>query len=163
MAVKIFVTGGTIDDLEYDSEREEPVSQESTIPGVLKSMRVDLECDVEVLMSKDSKFITGEDRELIAKRCEECKEDKIVITHGTWTMPDTAKYLGKKNLNKTIVLVGSAIPANQEGSDAMFNLGAALTAVQTLPAGVYITMNGKIFPWENVRKNRDTGFFETER
>ena len=96
-------------------------------------------------------------------KCKKAREDQIVITHGTWTMPHTAKYLGKKNLNKTIVLVGSAIPANREGTDAMFNLGSALTAVQTLPVRVYITMNGKIFSWENVKKNADTGFFEMER
>ncbi|MCP4646225.1 MAG: asparaginase [bacterium] len=163
MAVKIFVTGGTIDDLEYDSEGKEPANQESSISQLLKNMRVALDTSVDVLMFKDSKFISDDDRELIAKKCEECKEDEVVITHGTWTMPLTAKYLGKKGVDKTIVLVGSAIPANKEGSDAMFNLGAALTTVQMLPAGVYITMNGKVFSWDNVRKNADTGFFEKER
>jgi L-asparaginase len=113
-------------------------------------------------MSKDSKFVTDEDREIILKRCRECKEEKIVITHGTMTMPLTAKYLGEKSLAKTIVLLGSAIPANEENSDALFNLGAALTAVQLLPAGVYLTMNGKVFSWENVKKNLETGFFEKE-
>ncbi len=162
MRIKIFVTGGTIDDLEYDSEERGPVDQKSMIPKLLKEMRVDLNCDVDVLMFKDSKFVTDEDREFIAKKCEECREGQIIITHGTWTMSQTAKYLGKRNLGKTIVLVGSAMPANRPRSDAMFNLGAALAAVQTLPAGVYITMNGRIFSWENVKKNRDTGFFETE-
>ncbi len=163
MAVKIFVTGGTIDDLEYDSEGEAPTGQKSNIPQLLKDMRVDLSYDVEVLMFKDSKFISDEEREFIAKKCGECSEEKLIITHGTWTMPLTAKYLGKMELDKTVVLVGAAIPANKEKTDAMFNLGAALTAVQTLPKGVYITMNGKIFSWDNVKKNKDTGFFETER
>ena len=79
------------------------------------------------------------------------------------TMPATAKYLGKKNIPKTIVILGAMIPANKEKSDALFNIGTALSAVQLLPHGVYITMNGKIFSWDNVKKNIDKGIFETEK
>ena len=85
----------------------------------------------------------------------------IIITHGTWILPKTAKFLGRKNLPKTIVLVGAIIPVNKKNSDALFNLGAAFTAVQTLPKGVYVTMNGKIFSWENVKKEK--GYFVTEK
>lgn len=79
------------------------------------------------------------------------------------TMPITAKYLGKKNLKKTIVLLGAAIPGTKKNSDALFNIGAAFSAVQLLPDGVYITMNGKIFSWKNVKKNLTTGFFESKK
>lgn len=162
MAIKILITGGTIDGLEYDSLEKAPKSHESLIPELLKQARVTPDYSVDVLMSKDSRFITDEDRETVLKKCQECEESRIVITHGTMTMSITAKFLGEKNLQKTIVLLGSAISANEENSDALFNLGAALAAVQLLPAGVYITMNGKIFSWDNVRKNTNTGLFEKE-
>ena len=163
MAIKIFITGGTIDGLEYDSAAAAPKSNKSLIPGLLQQARVTSDFSVDVLMSKDSKFITNKDRDILLKNCQQCKEDRIVITHGTMTMADTAKSLGEKHLQKTIVLTGSAIPANKENSDALFNLGAALTAVQLLPRGVYLTMNGKIFLWDNVRKDLDSGFFDTEK
>jgi len=92
--------------------------------------------------------------------CKNCSEDKIVITHGTDTMPETAKVLGKNIKDKTIVLLGSMIPYSFGGSDALFNLGCAISAVQILPKGVYITMNGKIFPYDNVRKNKEIGEFQ---
>ena len=161
MAIRILITGGTIDNLEHDSEEDAPKSHESLIPGLFKQARV-TKCSIDVLMSKDSKFITDEDRASILNSCADCKEDKIVITHGTMTMPETAKYLARRGLQKTIVLTGAAIPGNEVNSDALFNLGAAITAVQLLPAGVYITMNGEIFSSDNVRKDLDTGFFETE-
>ena len=162
MAIKILVTGGTIDDIEYESLENAPESHESLIPELLEQARVDTAYSIDTLMSRDSRFVTDEDRELILKRCDECDEDRIVITHGTFTMPDTARYLGKRDLKKTIVLFGSAVPANKEGSDGLFNLGAALMAVQLLPAGVYVIMNGKVFSWDNVKKNLETGYFEEE-
>ncbi len=160
--IKVFITGGTIDDLEYDSLDKAPKSHKSIIPDLLKQAKITLDYNIEELMHKDSKFITKEDRKVIFQKCKECKEDKIIITHGTATMAQTAKFLGEKNLKKTIILVGSAIPGNKEKSDALFNIGAAFSAVQSMPNGVYITMNRKIFSWENVRKNLDTGFFEEE-
>ena len=112
-------------------------------------------------MSKDSRFVTDEDRELILKTCKESKEDKIIITHGTETMSKTAEFLGKEGLEKTIVLLGAFTPANREESDALFNLGSAIAAVQLLLVGVYVTMSGNIFSWNNIRKNMETGLFET--
>ena len=160
MSIRILITGGTIDDLEYNSLDKAPKFPKSIIPSVLKKARVTLDFNTEILMLKDSKFITKKDRKIILKKCGECKEDKIIITHGTMTMPLTAKFLGEKNIKKTIVLLGSAIPTNKKDSDALFNLGTAMAAVQLLPKGVYITMNGKIFNWDNVRKNKRTGKFE---
>ena len=92
--------------------------------------------------------------------CKDCTEDKIIITHGTDTMSETAQILGKVIEDKTIVLLGAMVPFNQPKSDALFNLGCAISAVQFLPKGVYITMNGKIFSWDNVRKNKEQGLFE---
>lgn len=163
MTIKIFITGGSIDGLDYDSLEKAPKDPKTYVPDALKQSRVTADYDVEVLMMKDSRFVTDKDREIILKKCQECREDKIVITHGTLTMPPTAKLLGKRNIPKTIVLFGSAFPVNEENTDALFNLGAALIAAQVLPHGVYVTMNGKIFLWDNVKKNLDTGFFETEK
>lgn len=145
--IRILITGGTIDDLDYEREEDAPT-------------RISLDYKVEILMQKDSRVITDKDRKLILGRCRDSEENKIIVTHGTFTMPQTAEYLDKANFNKTIVLFGSAIPANNDKSDALFNLGAAFTAVQLLSNGVYIVMNGKVFSWDNVQKNLSSGFFE---
>ena|SRR3989344_4043193 len=163
MAIRVLITGGTIDNLEYDSEDKAPKNQKSIIPDLLKKSRIGLNYSVEEIIFKDSRFVNEGDRELLFQKCKKCQEDKIIITHGTMTMPLTAKYLGQKKLKKTIVLLGAAIPGNKENSDALFNLGLAFSAIQLLPKGVYITMNGKIFSWDNVKKNLDTGFFEKEK
>lgn len=163
MEIKIMITGGTIDNLEYAAEKNAPKKQQSLIPQLLKQSRLNSDYNVEKILFKDSKFITDNDRESILKKCRNCKEDKIVITHGTMTMPQTAKFIGKFNLKKTIVLVGSAIPANKGKSDALFNLGFALAAVQLLSHGVYVAMNGRIFQSNNVSKNLRTGYFEEEK
>ncbi|MBI2655609.1 asparaginase [Candidatus Woesearchaeota archaeon] len=161
--IKILITGGTIDNLDYASEKKAPKNNKSLVPKLLEQSRISQKYDVEMLMFKDSKFITDEDRKVILKKCRSCKENKIIITHGTMTMPKTAEFLGNKKLNKTIILVGSAIPAKKPNSDAIFNLGFAFAAAHLLQKGVYITMNGKIFSWNNVRKNLKTGFFETSK
>lgn len=163
MAIKVFIMGGTIDDLEYNSEDKAPKNQKSIIPDLLKKSRISLDYDVEEVCFKDSRFINDSDRELLLKKCNECLEERIVVTHGTMTMPITAKYLGEHKLSKTIVLLGAAIPGNKENSDALFNIGLAFASVQLLPYGVYVTMNSKIFSWNNVKKNLDTGFFEKEK
>ena len=163
MTIKVFITGGTIDNLEYSSEDKAPKNRKSVIPDLLKRSRIKISYNAEELVLKDSKFITNKDRGLLFQRCKECKEGKIVITHGTMTLSDTAKYLGQKNLTKTIVLTGAAIPSNNPDSDALFNIGFAFSAVQLLPKGVYVAMNGQIFSWQNVKKNLDTGFFEEEK
>jgi len=162
-AIKIFITGGTMDDLEYELLKDAPCNPQTYIPGKLNTARLTIKYSTEVLIMKDSRHITSEDRKRIHKKCQNCKEDKIIITHGTATMPNTAKYLGQQVQEKTIVLVGSAIPINKKGSDAFFNLGTAIAAVQLLPKGIYITMNGRIFTWDNVKKNFDKGIFETEQ
>jgi L-asparaginase len=105
--------------------------------------------------------VTDEDREKILQNCKNCAEDKIIITHGTDTMVETAKILGKGIKNKVIVLLGAIVPYNQNKSDALFNLGCAISAAQSLSNGIYITMNGKIFSCSDVRKNKDTGEFCT--
>lgn len=161
MAVRIIITGGTIDDLEYDSPQLAPENHHSLIPSMLEQARNTLEIHVEELMQRDSRFVTSEDRALIAKRCRECSEDQIVITHGTMTLPDTALYLSKEKIPKIIVLVGSMVPANREDTDAYFNLGAGIIAVQLLSPGVWVTMNGRIFSGDNVKKNHEKGIFET--
>jgi L-asparaginase len=97
---------------------------------------------------------------LIAYQCEQCDENKIVITHGTDTMSDTAQYLAQKVTSKTIVLTGAMIPIKFGSSDGLFNLGSALAFAQTLPPGVYVAMNGRYFTADNVRKNKQTGVFE---
>jgi|SRR3989338_990872 len=163
MKIRILVTGGTIDNLEYDSENKAPKNQESLIPDLLKKSRAVADYKIEKILFKDSRFITEKDRESMLKKCNKSKEERIVITHGTATMPITAKFLGKSDIKKTIVLVGAAVPANKKGSDAHFNLGFALAAARLLPIGVYIAMNGKIFFWNNVKKNLKSGFFEKER
>lgn len=160
MQVKVFVTGGTIDGLEYSSAEQEPADIKTLIPELLKSASVTVTHSIDVLMNKDSKFLTDEDRETILKNCQACKEKNIVVTHGTVTMAETAEFLNSKNLVKTIVLTGAMIPANQEGSDALFNLGGAFVAAESMPAGVYIVMNGQTFDADNVRKNIEKGVFE---
>lgn len=158
--IHFIITGGTIDDLDYASEEKAPKNHQSLIPNLLKQARISLDYNFEVLMQKDSRVISDKDREIILNRCRDSKEIKIIITHGTATMPLTAQFLEKADLKKTIVLFGAAIPANKARSDALFNLGTAISAVQLLPAGIYITMNGKIFPADNVKKNLATGYFE---
>ena len=163
MKIKIFITGGTIDNLEYDSGDKAPKNPKTSIPELLKQARISKDYKIEILFMKDSKFLVDGDRKFIFKKCAKCKENKIIITHGTMGMPHTAKFLGKSNLAKTIVLTGSAIPANKKNSDAAFNLGFAFSSVQTLPHGVYIAMNGRTFSWDDVKKNLKTGYFEEEK
>jgi L-asparaginase len=111
-------------------------------------------------MMIDSQEMNEIDREMIRKSCEESSTERIVITHGTDTMAETARYLGERIRSKTIVLVGAMIPYTFGSSDGLFNLGSALAFVQTLSPGVYVVMNGRCFTWDNVRKNRATGLFE---
>jgi len=108
----------------------------------------------------DSLEMTDHDRELIAHQCNSCEENKIVITHGTDTMAETAQMLAATVKNKTVVLTGAMIPIKFGSSDGLFNLGSALAFAQTLAPGVYVAMNGRYFHWDNVRKNKETGVFE---
>jgi L-asparaginase len=111
-------------------------------------------------MMIDSLEMTDDDRELIAEHCTKSPEDKIIITHGTDTMAETAQLLSQRITHKTIVITGAMVPYKFGSSDGLFNLGSALAFVQTLPHGVYVAMNGRYFNANNVRKNKLTGEFE---
>ena len=152
--IQVFVTGGTFDK-EYNFITGELYFKDTH----LNTMFVR---DVKTLMMVDSLEMTEEDRNIIVYQCKKSLAEKILITHGTDRMAATAKAIAEADIEgKTIVLTGAMIPyAFGNSSDGFFNLGAALAFVQVLPHGVYISMNGKYFPWDNVRKNYDTGFFE---
>ena len=157
--IRILITGGTIDK-EYDPLTGELTFPKSHLSNMLNQVKCKVRFVLEEVMLKDSLQMTSEDRKEILKKCIECLENKIIVTHGTDTMVETARILGKHARGKTIVLVGAMIPYAFGTSDALFNLGCAFSAVQALPQGVYITMNGKIFIWDNVRKNKESGDFE---
>ena len=106
--------------------------------------------------------MTDEKRKVVVESCANALEKQIIITHGTDTMTNTAKELGRRKLNKTIVITGAMIPYKFGTSDGLFNIASALAYVQTLSVGVYVAMNGRVFNFDNVRKNRDTGIFEEE-
>lgn len=160
MAIRIFVTGGTFDK-EYDEIRGRLFFRDSHLADMLRMGRNGVEVEIRTLMMVDSLEMTDSDRELIARSCREAPGDRIIITHGTDTMVDTGRLLAETVREKTIVLTGAMIPIGFGSSDGLFNLGGAMTAVQILPPGVYVTMNGRVFDWDNVRKNRETGIFET--
>jgi L-asparaginase len=127
---------------------------------MLRLGRSRVDVTVRTLMMVDSLDMTAADRELIVRNCAQCEESRIVITHGTDTMVETARELARSVAGKTIVLTGAMIPYAFGSSDGLFNLGSALSFAQVLPAGVYVAMNGQHFAWDRVRKNRDTGVFE---
>lgn len=159
--VLILTTGGTIDKVYFDGDSRYQVGTPQ-IAEILKTVNIELTYRVETLFRKDSVDLTPEDRAIINRRVQEANSQRIVITHGTDTMVTTAKELTAVH-DKTIVLVGSLTPARFKSTDAEFNIGFALAAVQTLPAGVYITMNGCIFnPW-HVRKNTKRNRFEAKQ
>ena len=160
MAVKVLITGGTFDK-EYDELSGRLYFNDTHLPEILELGRCNLEVDVQTLMMLDSLEMTEHDRELIVAACQKCSEKRVVITHGTDTMEVTARRLGMAALDKTIVLTGAMIPYKFGSSDGLFNLGTALAFVQSLPVGVYVAMNGRFFNWDNVRKNKDKGTFET--
>ncbi|MEY5045910.1 MAG: hypothetical protein RL713_1135 [Bacteroidota bacterium] len=162
MAIKIIVTGGTFDK-EYNELTGELFFKDTHLHEMLTKGRSKLELDISTLMMIDSLDMTEQDRKKIADACTSAKEDKIIITHGTDTMPVTAAILADQIKNKTIVLTGAMVPYKFGSSDGMFNLGSSLAFVQTLPHGVYVVMNGKCFYGNNVMKNKATGEFETLR
>lgn len=159
MAIRIFITGGTFDK-EYNELNGQLYFKDSHLSDLLEMGRSKVPVQTRTLMMIDSLEMSDHDRDLIAHQCEQCEETRIVITHGTDTMSDTAKLLAEKVKSKTIVLTGAMIPIKFGSSDGLFNLGSALAFAQTLPAGIYIAMNGRYFTWDNVRKNKQTGMFE---
>ena len=157
--IRILITGGTIDK-EYDPLSGELIFSKSHLSNMLNQVRCKIRFVLEEVMLKDSLQMTTEDREEVLKKCVSCKENKVIVTHGTDTMVETARVLGAQVKGKTVVLIGAMIPYAFGASDALFNLGCAFSAVQALQQGVYITMNGKIFHWDNIRKNKQSGEFE---
>lgn len=158
MQIRIFVTGGTFDK-EYNELDGTLFFKDTHLHEMLDLGRCRVAVDIRTLMMIDSLDMTAADREIILQNCRNTKEDKIVITHGTDTMEETAKVLGKAIRDKTIVLTGAMIPYKFGSSDGLFNLGSALAFVQTLPFGVYIAMNGRYFHWDNVHKDKERGEF----
>ncbi len=162
MAIRIFITGGTFDK-EYNELNGQLYFKDTHMSDLLEMGRNKAAVEIRTLMMVDSLEMTDEDRELIVYQCNNADENQIVITHGTDTMAETAKVLAEKVKNKTVVLTGAMIPIKFGSSDGLFNLGSALAFAQTLPAGVYVAMNGRYFNWDNVRKNKQTGVFEEVR
>jgi L-asparaginase len=160
-SIRILATGGTFDK-EYNELTGELFFKHTHIGDMLRLGRSHLEIEVDTLMMIDSLQMTDADRDLILTRCREVPEDRIVITHGTDTMEHTAAVLGRNLVGKTVVLTGAMVPYTFGSSDGMFNLGTALAFVQTLAPGVYVAMNGRCFPWNSVRKNRQIGVFESK-
>ena len=158
MTIKIFSTGGTIDKVYFDAESAYTVG-EPQIVSVFNDAHVTFVYEIESLMRKDSLDLTDEDRALIYDRVAGDTTKHIIVTHGTDTMVKTAEELADIP-DKVIVLTGSMVPARFRSTDAIFNIGCAVGAVQSLTPGVYIAMNGRVFPARTVRKNRDRGRFE---
>ena len=159
MSIKLIITGGTFDK-EYNELNGELFFRESHVKEMLALGRSRLKIAVKTLLMIDSLFMTAAHRKKILRECLASKERSLVITHGTDTMPETARLLGPAIKNKTVILTGAMIPYKFGSSDGMFNLGSALSFSQTLPPGVYIAMNGRYFNWYNVRKNKAKGEFE---
>lgn len=158
--IRIFVTGGTFDKT-YDEIHGRLAFEDTHLPEMLALGRSRVEVSIRTLMMIDSLDMTGADRELVVRNCAQCEESRIVITHGTDTMVETAGAIAAAVRGKTVVLTGAMIPYAFGSSDGLFNLGSALSLVQVLPPGVYIAMNGQHFSWDRVTKNRVTGVFET--
>jgi len=157
--IRLFVTGGTFDK-EYDERTGQLFFKDTHIRDMLKSGRCLADVEVRTLMMIDSLDMDDDDRQVILSQCRKCPHERIVVTHGTDTMEQTARLLGAEVKDRTIVLTGAMIPFAFGSSDGLFNLGSALAFAQSLPHGVYVAMNGRVFAWDNVRKNRDAGVFE---
>ncbi|MBN1938168.1 MAG: asparaginase [Candidatus Aminicenantes bacterium] len=158
MKIRVFVTGGTFDK-EYNELKGTLFFKDSHLQEMLRLGRCRLEVDIRTLMMIDSLDMTEADRMIVADNCRAATEDRILITHGTDTMVETAAFLAGRLSGKTIVLTGAMIPYKFGSSDGLFNLGSSLAFVQVLPPGVYISMNGKSFPWDRVRKDKRIGEF----
>jgi L-asparaginase len=161
MPIRILITGGTFDK-QYDEIHARLVFRESHVGEMLRLGRCHADVHLRTIMMIDSLDMSEADREAIVQNCRQCEETRILITHGTDTMVETARALATASgvEGKTVVLTGAMIPYAFGSSDGMFNLGSALSFVQALPPGVYVAMNGRSFAWNEVRKNRQTGVFE---
>lgn len=162
MTIRILTTGGTFDK-KYNELDGNLVFRETHLYDMLKIGRCTLDIRISRIMMIDSLDMTHEDRLIIAEKCVETPERRVVITHGTDTMVETAGILAERVTDKTVVMTGAMIPYSFGNSDGMFNLGSVISCVQLLPAGIYIAMNGEHFSWDNVRKNKELGRFERIR
>ena len=159
MSLRIIATGGTFDK-HYNELTGVLGFADSHLPAVLARTRMTIKVALETLPLLDSLDMQDADRARVLASCRAAHERAIVIVHGTDTMPETAAVLGGANLGKTIVLTGAMIPYEITNSDALFNLGFATGVAQTLAPGVYVAMNGQVFSWDNVTKNREAGVFQ---
>jgi L-asparaginase len=159
MSLRIIATGGTFDK-HYNELNGVLGFSDSHLPAVIARARLTVPVALEVLPLLDSLDMMDVDRERVLASCQASAESRIVIVHGTDTMKETAGVLGAVALGKTIVLTGAMIPYEIANSDALFNLGFATAAAQTLAPGVYVAMNGQVFAWDNVTKNRAAGVFQ---
>ena len=159
MAIRILVTGGTFDK-EYNEKTGQLYFKDTHLAEMLNRGRCRVPVSIRTVMMIDSLEMSDSDREFVVQSCRQAPEDRVIVTHGTDTMTDTAAAIARADTGKTVVLTGAMIPWAFGSSDGLFNLGSALSFVQVLPAGVYVAMNGKCFPWDRVRKNRERGEFE---
>lgn len=159
MSIRILVTGGTFDK-EYNERTGQLYFKDTHLAEMLRLGRSRVEVEIRTVMMIDSLDMTDADRALIVQNCTQAPENRIVITHGTDTMTETAAAVAAAVADKTVVVTGAMIPYAFGSSDGLFNLGSALSFVQLLPPGVYIAMNGKCFAWDRCRKNRERGEFE---
>jgi len=159
--IQVFVTGGTFDK-EYNFITGELYFKDTHLKEMFERGRSTMDIDIKTLMMVDSLEMTDEDRNIVLHNCRKASSNRILLTHGTDRMVETAKVLAEAEIpDKTIVVTGAMVPyAFGTSSDGFFNLGSALAFVQTLAPGVYVVMNGRYFDWDNVRKNRNTGNFE---
>ena len=158
-AMRIIVTGGTFDK-HYDAIKGELTFKDSNLPAILAQARVTVPVAIEINQLIDSLHMTDGHRQSVLAACRAAPEASLVVVHGTDTMVETACVVGKAALDKTVVFTGAMIPYAVQGSDALFNLGFALAMAQSMPHGTYVAMNGRVFPWNDVRKDRAGGVFE---
>jgi L-asparaginase len=160
LATRIIVTGGTFDK-QYDAIKGELTFKESHLPAILEQARITIPITLEVNQLIDSLNMQDEHRQRVLAACRSAPETSIVVIHGTDTMAETARVVGDAGLAKTIVFTGAMVPYSVQGSDALFNLGFALASAQSLPNNTYVAMNARVFAWDQVRKNKTGGVFET--
>ncbi|HPE36218.1 MAG TPA: asparaginase domain-containing protein [Spirochaetales bacterium] len=156
--IRLIITGGTFDK-HYDEIKGELTFRDTHLPDIIKRARITSPVELELVQLIDSLQMTDEHRAAVLEACARAPESRIVITHGTDRMPETAGVLGPAGLDKTIVLTGAMVPFQFTGSDALFNLGSAFMAARLLPPGVYIAMNSRTYAWDNVRKDFERGVF----
>ena len=159
---RIIVTGGTFDK-RYDAIKGELTFKDTHLPAILEQARVTLPLAIDIRLLIDSLQMTDEHRASVLEACRESEERAIVVVHGTDTMVQTARVVGSARLDKTVVFTGAMIPYSVQDSDAPFNLGFALATALAFPAGTHVAMNGRVFPWDNVTKDRAEGQFKALR